>query len=75
MLIFFLIILSVCDIISLCANFQLLSKLFFSFCFPCKNEVLLLFRSGKEFDITSQRVAASNPFLKEAFIEALQQSE
>ncbi|KAL0363146.1 UNVERIFIED_CONTAM: Inositol-phosphate phosphatase [Sesamum calycinum] len=31
--------------------------------------------SGKDFDITSQRVAASNPFLKEAFIEALRQSE
>ncbi|KAK2967504.1 hypothetical protein RJ640_010145 [Escallonia rubra] len=31
--------------------------------------------SGKEFDITSQRVAASNPLLKDAFIEALQQSE
>lgn len=31
--------------------------------------------SGKEFDITSQRVAASNPLLKEAFIEALLQSE
>ncbi|KAL0443024.1 UNVERIFIED_CONTAM: putative MO25-like protein [Sesamum latifolium] len=25
--------------------------------------------SGKDFDITSQRVAASNPFLKDAFIE------
>ncbi|KAL2495590.1 Inositol-phosphate phosphatase [Forsythia ovata] len=31
--------------------------------------------SGKEFDITSQRIAASNPLLKEAFIEALLQSE
>ncbi|XP_022848272.1 inositol-phosphate phosphatase-like [Olea europaea var. sylvestris] len=31
--------------------------------------------SGKEFDITSQRIAASNPLLKEAFIQALQQSE
>ncbi|KAI3456550.1 hypothetical protein Pfo_013213 [Paulownia fortunei] len=31
--------------------------------------------SGKDFDITSQRVAASNPFLTDAFIEALQQSE
>ncbi|KAK4439442.1 putative MO25-like protein [Sesamum alatum] len=31
--------------------------------------------SGKDFDITSQRVAASNPFLKDAFIEALRQSE
>ncbi|KZV16106.1 inositol-phosphate phosphatase-like [Dorcoceras hygrometricum] len=28
--------------------------------------------SGKEFDITSQRVAASNSFLKDAFTEALQ---
>ncbi|KAK4491898.1 hypothetical protein RD792_002679 [Penstemon davidsonii] len=31
--------------------------------------------SGSDFDITSQRVAASNPLLKDAFIEALQQSE
>ncbi|KAF2306037.1 hypothetical protein GH714_009899 [Hevea brasiliensis] len=31
--------------------------------------------SGKDFDITSQRVAASNPLLKDAFVEALQQSE
>ncbi|KAL3627342.1 vacuolar transporter chaperone [Castilleja foliolosa] len=31
--------------------------------------------SGKDFDITSQRVAASNSFLKDTFIEALQQSE
>ncbi|KAL0321083.1 UNVERIFIED_CONTAM: Inositol monophosphatase [Sesamum radiatum] len=31
--------------------------------------------SGKDFDITSQRVAASNPLIKGAFIEALQQSE
>ncbi|CAI9783972.1 unnamed protein product [Fraxinus pennsylvanica] len=31
--------------------------------------------SGKEFDITSQRIAASNPLLKEVFIKALQQSE
>ncbi|KAA8515609.1 hypothetical protein F0562_018780 [Nyssa sinensis] len=31
--------------------------------------------SGKDFDITSQRVAASNPLVKDAFIEALQQSE
>ncbi|KAL2253334.1 UNVERIFIED_CONTAM: Inositol monophosphatase 3 [Sesamum indicum] len=31
--------------------------------------------SGKDFDITSQRVAASNPLIKDAFIEALQQSE
>ncbi|XP_011095950.1 inositol monophosphatase 3 [Sesamum indicum] len=31
--------------------------------------------SGKDFDITSQRVAASNPLLKDAFIEALRQSE
>ncbi|KAA8520189.1 hypothetical protein F0562_014445 [Nyssa sinensis] len=30
--------------------------------------------SGKDFDITSQRVAASNPLLKDAFIEALLQS-
>lgn len=32
-------------------------------------------RSGSEFDITAQRVAATNPHLKEAFIEALQLSE
>ncbi|KAG8649149.1 inositol-phosphate phosphatase isoform X1 [Manihot esculenta] len=31
--------------------------------------------SGKDFDITSQRVAASNPLLKDVFLEALQQSE
>ncbi|GAV65236.1 Inositol_P domain-containing protein [Cephalotus follicularis] len=31
--------------------------------------------SGKNFDITSQRVAASNLFLKDAFVEALQESE
>ncbi|XP_038710624.1 inositol monophosphatase 3-like [Tripterygium wilfordii] len=31
--------------------------------------------SGGDFDITSQRVAASNALLKDAFIEALQQSE
>ncbi|XP_073273910.1 inositol-phosphate phosphatase-like isoform X2 [Primulina huaijiensis] len=31
--------------------------------------------SGKDFDITSQRVAASNPLLKGAFIETLKQSE
>lgn len=31
--------------------------------------------SGKDFDITAQRVAASNPLLKDAFVEALQQSE
>lgn len=31
--------------------------------------------SGKDFDITAQRVAASNPHVKDAFIEALQQSE
>ncbi|CAN4089982.1 unnamed protein product [Withania somnifera] len=31
--------------------------------------------SGLEFDITAQRVAATNPHLKEAFIAALQQSE
>ncbi|PHT54418.1 Inositol monophosphatase 2 [Capsicum baccatum] len=31
--------------------------------------------SGSEFDITAQRVAATNPHLKEAFIEALQLSE
>uniref|UniRef100_A0A5B7AL69 Inositol-1-monophosphatase n=1 Tax=Davidia involucrata TaxID=16924 RepID=A0A5B7AL69_DAVIN len=31
--------------------------------------------SGKDFDITAQHVAASNPLLKDAFIEALQQSE
>ncbi|XP_040365330.1 inositol-phosphate phosphatase isoform X3 [Rosa chinensis] len=31
--------------------------------------------SGKDFDITSQRVAASNPLLKDAFVKALQKSE
>ncbi|XP_019265136.1 PREDICTED: LOW QUALITY PROTEIN: inositol monophosphatase 1-like [Nicotiana attenuata] len=30
--------------------------------------------SGSDFDITAQRVAATNPHLKDAFIEALQQS-
>lgn len=30
-------------------------------------------RSGKGFDITSQRVAASNPHVKDAFIKALQE--
>lgn len=32
-------------------------------------------RSGKDFDITSQRVAASNPLLKDAFVKALLESE
>ncbi|XP_028110559.1 inositol-phosphate phosphatase-like isoform X3 [Camellia sinensis] len=31
--------------------------------------------SGKEFDIMAQRVAASNPLLKDKFVEALRQSE
>ncbi|XP_073312903.1 inositol-phosphate phosphatase-like isoform X1 [Primulina huaijiensis] len=31
--------------------------------------------SGKEFDLTSQRVAASNSLLKNAFVEALQHEE
>ncbi|XP_051128701.1 inositol-phosphate phosphatase isoform X2 [Andrographis paniculata] len=31
--------------------------------------------SGKDFDLTSQRVAASNAFLKDAFVDTLQQSE
>ncbi|XP_050213132.1 inositol-phosphate phosphatase [Mercurialis annua] len=31
--------------------------------------------SGKDFDITSQRVAVSNPLLKDAFVEILQQIE
>ncbi|KAL0398866.1 UNVERIFIED_CONTAM: putative MO25-like protein [Sesamum radiatum] len=31
--------------------------------------------SGKDFDITSQHVAASNPLLKDTFIEVLRQSE
>ncbi|KAI6704651.1 hypothetical protein NL676_007613 [Syzygium grande] len=31
--------------------------------------------SGKDFDITSQRVAASNPLIKDAFVEVLQQTE
>ncbi|CAL9015029.1 unnamed protein product [Prunus brigantina] len=31
--------------------------------------------SGKEFDITAQRVAASNPLLKDAFVGALLESE
>jgi len=32
------------------------------------------FRSGADFDITSQRVAASNPFLKDALVDALRQT-
>ncbi|GAA0172921.1 phosphatase [Lithospermum erythrorhizon] len=31
--------------------------------------------SGKDFDITAQRVAASNPLLKKVFIDALKESE
>ncbi|XP_075513776.1 inositol-phosphate phosphatase-like isoform X2 [Primulina tabacum] len=31
--------------------------------------------SGKDFDITSQRIAASNPLLKDEFIKTLKQSE
>ncbi|XP_057512870.1 inositol-phosphate phosphatase-like [Actinidia eriantha] len=31
--------------------------------------------SGKDFDITAQRVAASNLLLKDAFVEALRQTE
>ncbi|KAF7840542.1 Inositol monophosphatase 3 [Senna tora] len=31
--------------------------------------------SGAEFDITSKRVAASNPFLKDAFVEVLRQTK
>ncbi|KAJ4704050.1 Inositol-1-monophosphatase [Melia azedarach] len=31
--------------------------------------------SGTDFNITAQRVAASNPFLKDAFLDALRQSE
>ncbi|OVA09265.1 Inositol monophosphatase [Macleaya cordata] len=31
--------------------------------------------SGKEFDITSQRVAASNPYVKDAFVQALKEAE
>ncbi|CAI9760239.1 unnamed protein product [Fraxinus pennsylvanica] len=31
--------------------------------------------SGKDLDITSQRIAASNPLLKDAFVEALQVSK
>ncbi|CAK7323269.1 unnamed protein product [Dovyalis caffra] len=31
--------------------------------------------SGKDFDITSQRVAASNPLLKDPFVEVLRQSK
>ncbi|XP_073297317.1 inositol-phosphate phosphatase-like [Primulina huaijiensis] len=31
--------------------------------------------SGKDFDITSQRIAVSNPLLKDGFIETLKQSE
>lgn len=27
--------------------------------------------SGKDFDITSQRVAASNPLLRDAFVDVL----
>ncbi|KAL3519314.1 hypothetical protein ACH5RR_017463 [Cinchona calisaya] len=36
---------------------------------------LLFDPSGDDFDITSRRIAASNPHLKDAFIEALQESE
>ncbi|XAR65743.1 L-galactose 1-phosphate phosphatase [Bertholletia excelsa] len=36
---------------------------------------LLFDPSGKEFDITAQRVAASNSLLKDAFVEALKESE
>lgn len=39
------------------------------------HDIFFCNRSGKEFDITAQRVAASNGFLKEAFIDALKQSE
>ncbi|XP_010252678.1 PREDICTED: inositol monophosphatase 3-like [Nelumbo nucifera] len=31
--------------------------------------------SGRDFDITAQRVAASNPHLEDAFVEALRQAE
>lgn len=37
--------------------------------------VVITVRSGKDFDITAQRVAASNPLVKDAFVEALRQSE
>lgn len=33
--------------------------------------VVFCFRSGREFEITATRLAASNPLLKEAFVEAL----
>lgn len=37
--------------------------------------VVVTIRSGKDFDITAQRVAASNPLVKDAFVEALRQLE
>lgn len=33
--------------------------------------VCVMFRSGKDLDITSQRIAASNASLKELFVDAL----
>jgi len=56
--------------IKICSDFfeNIMSLLKFS----C---LLFCIRSGKDFDITSQRVAASNPLLKDAFVEVLQQSE
>lgn len=38
-------------------------------------KTMRLIQSGKEFNITSSRVAASNPLLKDAFMAALQQKE
>jgi len=40
-------------------------------CMNISNGCCFGYRSGKDFDITSQRVAASNPLLKEAFVEVL----
>lgn len=34
-----------------------------------------MIRSGKDFDITVTRVAASNPLIKDSFTEVFQQSE
>jgi inositol-phosphate phosphatase/L-galactose 1-phosphate phosphatase len=36
---------------------------------------LFSFSSGAEFDITAQRIAASNPSLKDALVDVLRQTE
>lgn len=50
-----------------------------NFCFPLTFRIwwwlFFVIRSGKDFDITSQRVAASNPILKDAFLQVLRQFE